>query len=176
MKNVSYHRHRFHPDIIKQAIWLYFRFTMSYRDVEELLAERGIEVSNETVRRWAHKFGKEYARRIKKRRPQPHSEWFLDEVFVKISGKPMYLWRAVDGEGEVLDVLVQKRRNKRAALKLLRKILQHQGALPTKIVTDKLKFYSATLKDLNDSSPIDQRKYFFQSTAPSIISSTLKDI
>jgi len=148
MKTVSYHRHRFHPDIIKQAIWLYFRFTMSYRDVEELLAERGIDVSYETVRRWAHKFGKEYSKRIRKRRPQPCLEWFLDEVFVKIGGKPMYLWRAVDGEGEVLDVLVQKRRNKRAALKLLRKLLQNQGTLPTKIVTDKLKSYGAALRDL----------------------------
>ena len=87
---------------------------MSYRGVEELLAERGIDVSYETVRRWAFKFGIDYARRIKKRRPLPHTEWFLDKVFVKIGGKPMYLWRAVDGEGELLDVLVQKRRNKRA--------------------------------------------------------------
>ena len=148
MKNVSYHRHRFHPDIIKQAIWLYFRFTMSYRDVEELLAERGIDVSYETVRRWVLKFGPDYAKRIKKRRPQPHSDWYLDEVFIKIGGKPMYLWRAVDGEGEVLDVLVQKRRNKRAALKLLRKLLQYQGIPPTKIVTDKLKSYSVALRDL----------------------------
>ena len=148
MKKISYHRHRFHPDIIKQGIWLYFRFTMSYRDVEELLAERGIDVSYETVRRWALKFGTEYARHIKKRRPLPHTEWFLDEVFVKIGGKPMYLWRAVDGEGEVLDVLVQKRKNKRAALKLLRKLLQNQGITPTKIVTDKLRSYGAALRDL----------------------------
>ena len=111
MKKISYHHHRFHPDIIKQAIWIYFRFTMSYRDVEELLAERGIDVSYETVRRWALKFAIDYARRIKKRRPPPHTEWFLDEVFIKVGGNPMYLWRAVDGEGEVLDVLVQKRRN-----------------------------------------------------------------
>ncbi len=148
MRKISYHRHRFHPDIIKQAIWLYFRFTMSYWDVEELLAERGIDVSYETVRRWVLKFGPDYAKRIKKRRPQPHSDWYLDEVFIKIGGKPMYLWRAVDGEGEVLDVLVQKRRNKRAALKLLRKLLQYQGIPPTKIVTDKLKSYSAALRDL----------------------------
>jgi len=149
MKTISYQRHRFHPDIIKQAIWLYFRFTMSYRDVEELLAERGIEVSYETVRRWVNKFGKLFSRRIKKRRHQPDIEWFLDEVFIKIGGKPMYLWRAVDGEGEVLDVLVQKRRNKSAALRLLRKLLQTQGEAPTKIVTDKLKSYGAALRDLN---------------------------
>jgi len=149
MKTISYHRHRFHPDIIKQAIWLYFRFTMSYRDVEELLAERGIDVSYETVRRWVLKFGIDYARRIKKRRPLPHTEWFLDEVFVKIGGKPMYLRRAVDGEGEVLDILVQKRRNKRAALKLIRKLLHNQGIQPTKVVTDKLRSYGAALRDLN---------------------------
>ena len=148
MKTISYHLHRFHPDIIKRAMWLYFRFTMSYRDVEKLLAEQGIDISYETVRRWAHKFGKEYAKHIKTRRPQPHCEWYLDEVFVKIGGKSMYLWRAVDGEGEVLDVLVQKRRNKRATLKLLRKLRQHQGALPNKIVTDKLKSYSVARRDL----------------------------
>ncbi|NOZ66365.1 MAG: IS6 family transposase [Alphaproteobacteria bacterium] len=148
MKKISYHRHRFHPDIIKQAIWLYFRFTMSYRDVEELLAERSIDVSYETVRRWALKYGIDYARRIKKRRPLPHTEWFLDKVFVKIGGKPMYLWRAVDGEGEVLDVLVQKRRNKRAALKLLKKLLENKGMSPTKVVTDKLRSYGAALREL----------------------------
>ncbi len=148
-EKISYHRHRFHPDIIRQAIWLYFRFTMSYRDVEELLAGRGIEVSYETDYRWVLKFGPEYARRIRKRRPLPHTEWFLDEVFVKIGGKPMYLWRAVDGEGEVLDVLVQKRRNKRATLKLLRKLLQNQGIPPTKIVTDKLRSYGAALRELD---------------------------
>lgn len=95
------------------------------------------------------KFGEEYAKRIRKRSPHPHAEWFLDEVFVNIGGRPMYLWRAVDGEGEVLDVLVQKRRNKRAALKLLRKLLQNQGILPTKAVTDKLRSYGAALRDLN---------------------------
>ncbi len=105
--------------------------------------------SSKTVRRWALKFGIEYSRRIKKRRPLPHTEWFLDEVFVKIGGNPMYLWRSVDGEGEVLDVLVQKRRNKRAALKLLRKLLQNQGIMPTKIVTDKLRSYGAALRDLD---------------------------
>ena len=149
MKTISYQRHSFHPDIIMQAVWLYFRFTMSYRDVEELLAERGIEVSYETVRRWVNKFGKEYAKRIKRRRPQAHAEWFLDEVSIKIGSEPMYLWRAVDGEGEVLDVLDQKRRNKRAALKLLRKLLQTQGVPPTKVVTDKLKSYGAALRDFN---------------------------
>ena len=149
MQKISYQRHRFHPDIIRQAIWLYFRFTMSYRDVEDLLAERGIDVSYETVRRWVHKFGREYSRRIRMRRGPAFDVWHLDEVFVNIGGKEMYLWRAVDGEGEVLDVLVQKRRNKRAALKLLRKLLRNQRVRPTKIVTDKYRSYRAAMRELD---------------------------
>ena len=148
MQNITYRRHRFHPDIIRRAVWLYFRFTMSYRDVEDLLAERGIDVSYETVRLWVLKFGPSYARRIRKRRDPAFDIWHLDEVFVNIGGKQMYLWRAVDGEGTVLDVLVQKRRNKRSALKLMRKLLKNQGVHPTKIVTDKLKSYGATFRDL----------------------------
>jgi transposase-like protein len=148
MQYISYRRHRFHPDIIRQAVWLYFRFTMSYRDVEDLLAERGIDVSYETVRLWVLKFGQAYARRIRKRRPTVFDHWHIDEVFVNIGGKQMYLWRAVDGEGEVLDVLVQKRRNKWAALKLMRKLLRNQGVRPFKIVTDKLKSYGAALRNL----------------------------
>ena len=148
MQNISYRRHRFHPDIIRQAVWLYFRFTMSYRDVEDLLAERGIDVSYETVRLWVLKFGQAYAHRIRKRRDPAFGVWHIDEVFVNISGKQMYLWRAVDGEGEVLDVLVQKRRNKRAALKLMRKLLRNQGVQPIKIVTDKLKSYGAAFREL----------------------------
>ena len=148
MQNISYRRHRFHPDIIRQAVWLYFRFTMSYRDVEDLLAERGIDISYETVRLWVLKFGQAYARRIRKRRDPAFGVWHIDEVFVNIGGKQMYLWRAVDGEGEVLDVLVQKRRNKRAALKLMRKLLRNQGVQPIKIVTDKLKSYGAAFREL----------------------------
>ena len=148
MQNISYRRHRFHPDIIRQAVWLYFRFTMSYRDVEDLLAERGIDVSYETVRLWVLKFGQAYAHRIRKRRPTAFDHWHIDEVFVTIGGKQMYLWRAVDGEGEVLDILVQKRRNKRAALKLMRKLLGNQGVRPIRIVTDKLKSYDAAFRDL----------------------------
>ena len=148
MQNVSYRRHRFHPDIIRQAVWLYFRFTMSFRDVEDLLAERGIDVGYETVRLWVLKFGPIYARRIHKRGGPAFGVWHLDEVFVNIGGKQMYLWRAVDGEGTVLDVLVQKRRNKRAALRLMRRLLGNQGVRPTQIVTDKLKSYGAALRDL----------------------------
>ena len=148
MKKISYQRHRFHPDIIRRAVWLYFRFTMSFRDVEDLLAERGIDVSYETVRQWVLKFGPDWARRIHRRRGPAFDVWHLDEVFVNIGGKQMYLWRAVDGEGTVLDVLVQKRRNKRVALKLMRKLLRNQGVRPTRIVTDKLKSYGAALRDL----------------------------
>ena len=121
---------------------------MSYRDVEDLLAERGIDVSYETVRLWVLKFGQAYARRIRKRRPTAFNHRRLDEVFVNIGGKQMYLWRAVDGEGDVLDVLVQRRRNKRAALKLLRKLQRDQGVRPIRIVTDKLKSYAAAVRDL----------------------------
>ena len=157
MQKLLYRRHRFHPDIIKQAVWLYFRFTMSYRDVEDLLAERGIDVTYETVRLWVLKFGQAYARRIRKRRSTAHDCWHIDEVFVNIGGKQMYLWRAVDGEGEVLDVLVQKRRNKRAALKLMRKLLRNQGVRPSRIVTDKLKSYGAAFRDLRLSHIHDSR-------------------
>ena len=148
MKKISYARHRFPPDIIQYAVWLYFRFPLSYRDVEDLLSERGIEVSYETVRRWALKFGQAYAYKLRRLRSQSDARWHLDEMFVSINGKRMYLWRAVDCEGEVLDILVQSRRNKKAALKLIRKLLKNQGFVPDSFVTDKLPSYGAALKDL----------------------------
>ena len=147
MQKISYTRHRFPPVVIQYAVWLYFRFPLSYRDVEDLLAERGIDVSYKTVRRWALKFGQAYARRLRAVRPRPDDRWHLDEVFVSIAGKQMYLWHAVDGEGEVLDILVQTRRNKKAALKLMRRLLKKQGFVPDAIVTDKLPSYGAALKD-----------------------------
>src|ERR1700755_112581 len=104
MAPLCYHRHRFPPEIIQHAIWLYLRFTLSYRDVEELLADRGVDVSYETVRRWVLKFGPIIARRLRRRRPQPSKRWHLDEMVVRIAGERMYLWRAVDHEGEVLDM------------------------------------------------------------------------
>ncbi len=125
-----------------------FPAPLSYRDVEDLLAERGIDVSYETIRRWALKFGQAYARRLRTTRSRPDFRWHLDEVFVSINGKRMYLWRAVDSEGEVLDILVQSRRNKKAALKLMRKLLKKQGFVPDAFVTDKLPSYGAALKDL----------------------------
>ena len=123
MKQISYRCHRFPPQIIQHAIWLYCRFTLSFRDVEDLLAKRGLEVCYETVRRWVLKFGHSYAKRLRRFRPRPDDRWHLDEMFVKVSGRRVYLWRAVDAEGEVLDCLVQSKRNKTAALKLMRKLL-----------------------------------------------------
>jgi putative transposase len=148
MRKISYARHRFPPEIIQHSVWLYFRFPLSYRDVEDLLAERGIDVSYETVRRWALKFWQAYAYRLRKSRSRSDVRWYLDEVFVTINGKRMYLWRAVDCEGEVLDILVQSHRNKKAALKLIRKLLKNQGFVPDSFVTDKLPSYGAALKDL----------------------------
>jgi transposase-like protein len=151
MTKISYAGYRFPPVIIQQAIWLYFRFTLSFRDVEDLLAERGTIVSYETVRRWVNDFGPKIAADLCKRRPKPHTTWRLDEVYLKIDGRLVYLWRAVDAEGEVLDVLVQSRRNKHAALKLMRKLLKNYGLVPDKIVTDDLRSYSAAARELGIS-------------------------
>ena len=148
MRPISYARHRFPPEIIQHAIWLYFRFALSYRDVEDMLAERGVDVSYETIRRWVLKFGCIYAERIRQRRPRPSDQWHLDEVFLKIGGKTVYLWRAVDDEGEVLDILVQSKRDRKAALKLLRKLLKRQGYVPEAIVTDGLQSYGAAMREL----------------------------
>src|ERR1700756_5418806 len=148
MMELSYRRHRFPPVVIQHAVWLYLRFTLSYRDVEDLLAERGFDVSYETVRSWVLKFGPVIARRLRQRRPRPSDRWHLDEMVVRIAGKRMYLWRAVDHEGEILDILVQRRRDKRAAVKLMRKLLKGHGFAPTVIVTDKLEAYTAALRHI----------------------------
>ncbi len=148
MSRSSYRRHRFPAAVIQQAVWLYFRFPLSLRDVEDMLSQRGIDVSYETVRRWSFKFGLAYARKLRRSHPRADTRWHLDEVFVSINGKNVYLWRAVDCEGEVLDVLVQSRRNKRAALKLMRKLLKSQGFSPDAVVTDKLPSYGAALSEL----------------------------
>ena len=148
MKPISYRRHRFPPIIIQHAIWLYFRFTLSYRDVEDLLAERGIEVSYETIRRWVEKFGSQYAKRLRRLRPKPSSKWHIDEVFLKIGGKQMYLWRAVDDEGEVLDVLLQSKRDKRAATTFLHKAIKRAGSVPEVIVSDKWKPTGAAIRSV----------------------------
>src|ERR1700730_12399076 len=148
MIKISYSGYRFPPEIIQHAIWLYIRFTLSFRDVEDLLAERGIMVSYETVRRWVNHFGPMVAADLRKRRPKPHTTWHLDEVYLKIDGRMVYLWRAVDAEGEVLDVLAQTRRDKRAALKLMRKLLKKYGSVPDTLVTDELRSYAAAASHL----------------------------
>src|SRR5438309_63397 len=148
MALLSYRRHRFPPEIIQHAVWLYLRFTLSYRDVEELLAERGLDISYETVRRWVLKFGPAIARRLRQRRPRPSDRWHPDEMVVRIAGKRMYLWRAVDHEGEVLDMLVQSRRDSRAGLRLMRKLLRKQGFMPKLLVTDKLRSYGSAFRQL----------------------------
>ena len=148
MALLSYRRHRFPPPIIQHAIWLYLRFTLSYRDVEELLAERGLEVSYETVRRWVLKFGPVIARRLRRHRLRPSDRWHLYEMVVRIAGKQMYLWRAVDHEGEILDMLVQRRRHCQAALRLMRKLLKKQGFAPKLLVTDKLRSYASAFRRL----------------------------
>ena len=124
-------RHQFPPAIIRHAAWLYVRFTLSYRDVEDLLAERGLDVSYETVRRWVLKFGLLFARELRRRRPRPTPRWHLDEMAVLIAGRQFWLWRAVDGEGEDLDLLVQRRRDKTAAVKRMGKLLKKQGPCHT---------------------------------------------
>ncbi len=148
MPPISYARHQFPPVLIQHAVWLYLRFTLSYRDVEDLLAERGVDVSYETVRRWVWKFGPVFARRLRHSHPKPSRQRHLDEMVVQSAGETVYLWRAVDHEGEVLDVLAQRRRDKRAAVKLMRKLLKNQGFAPTAVVTDKLRSYAAAFTEL----------------------------
>jgi len=143
MPPLSFSGYRFPRDIIQRAMWMYLRFTLSFRDVEELLAERGITVSHESIRRWVLAFGPTIARRLRTRRLKPHSRWHLDEMFIRVGGKQMYLWRAVDAEGEVLDVLLQAKRDTKAARKLMRKLLKRQGMAPDEWVTDKCPAYGA---------------------------------
>jgi putative transposase len=120
----AYYRHRFPPEIISHCVWLYFRFSLSFRDVEEMMNERGVTVTYESVREWCLKFGGAYAKRMRSRSPRPGDRWHLDEVFLRIAGKLQYLWRAVDQDGEVRDILVQPRRDKRGAKRFFRRLLK----------------------------------------------------
>jgi transposase-like protein len=153
---ISFARHQFPPVIIRHAVWLYVRFTLSYRDVEDLLAGRVVDLSYETVRRWVLKFGPVFAQELRRRRPRPTSRWHLDEMAVVIAGRQFWLWRAVDDEGEVLDPLVQRRRGKAAAVKLMRKLLKKQGFAPELLVTDKLRSYSAARSEIGLSARHEQ--------------------
>ena len=154
-----YHRHRFPAEIISHCIWLYFRFALSFRDVEEMLAMRGVRVTYETIREWCFKFGQTYANGLRRKSPRPGDQWHLDEVFLKINGRLHYLWRAVDQDGDVLDILVQSHRNKKAAKKFFRKLLKGLRYVPRVIITDKLKSYSAARAELMSSVEHVQHKY-----------------
>jgi putative transposase len=143
-----HHRHRFPAEIIAHAVWLYHSFALSLRDVELLLAERGIIVSYETVRSWCAKFAQRFANGLRRRRARPGDRWHLDEVFIRIRGKVHYLWRAVDQDGTVLDILVQSRRNTAAAKRFFKKLLKGLSYVPRVIVTDKLKSYGAAKREM----------------------------
>jgi len=145
---ISFARHQFPPATIRHAVWLYLRFTLSYRDVEDLLAERGLEISYDAVRRWVLRFGPLFARELRRRRPRPTAKWHLGQMAVIISGRQFWLWRAVDDEGEVLDLLVQRRRDKAAAVKLMHKLLKKQGFAPEVLVTDKLRSYRSAKSEI----------------------------
>ncbi len=154
----NYKGHRFPPAIIAHAVWLYFRFALSYRDVEELLAERGVVLTDETVRQWCRKFGQQYANELRRRRPRPGDKWHLDAVSIRINGATHYLWRAVDQDGNVLDILVQRRRDKQAAVKFLRKLLKGLLAVPRVLMTDKLASYGAAKREVLPSVEHRQHK------------------
>jgi len=159
-RNLLYHGYRFPSKIISHAVWLYHRFCLSFRDVEDLLAERGIVVSYETIRNWCNKFGPAYARTIKKHRVSLGDTWYMDEVYiVMIRGERRYLWRAVDQDGDVLDILVQKRKNKQAAVRFFKKLMKGQGRSARLIVTDKLPSYGAARKVIMPTSMHCHERY-----------------
>src|SRR5216684_8980334 len=152
-----YKGHRFPTKIISHCVWLYFRFSLSFRDVEEMMAERGVVVSYESVREWCLKFGAAYAKRIRAHGPRPGDRWHLDEVFLKIQGKLQYLWRAVDQDGDVLHILVQSLRNKRVATKFFSKLLKGFQYVPRAIITDKRRSYAAAKVEVMPSVEHQQR-------------------
>jgi putative transposase len=154
-----YKRHRFPAEIISRCVWLYFRFCLSYRDVEELMAERGVLLTYEAVRYWCRKFGQVYANQLRRRRPRPGDKWHLDEVFLTMHGERYYLWRAVDQDGHVLDILVQPRRDKQAAKRFFRKLLKGLTYVPRVVITDQLKSYGAALRELLPRVEHRQHRY-----------------
>ena len=144
----TYKRHRFPPDIICYAVWLYYRFNLSHRDIEDLLAERGITVSREAIRLWCIKFGVIYSRRLKRKHRGYGDAFYIDEAFIKINDKQHYLWRAVDQDGEVVDVYLQEKRDGAAAKRFFRRLIRNNGGEPRKIVTDKLRSYGVAHREL----------------------------
>jgi putative transposase len=155
----SYVGFRFPAEIISHAVWLYYRFALSFRDVSELMLARGVVVSHETIRQWTRKFGQTYANGLRRRRPRPGDRWHLDEVVVKINGVRHYLWRAVDQDGVCLDVLVQRRRNAKAAKKFFRKLLKGLRYAPRVLVTDKLGSYQVAHREMLSSAEHRRSKY-----------------
>lgn len=154
-----YRGHRFPREIISECVWHYFRFGVSFRDVEEMMASRGVQVSYETVRRWCEKFGKKYADGLRRRRARIGDKWHLDEVFLKINGVTHYLWRAVDQNGIVLDILVQPKRDRFAAIRFFRKLLRRTGRRPHVIITDKLRSYRAAKRVVMPGVAHRQHRY-----------------
>ena len=155
----TYKRHRFPPDIISYAVWLYYRFNLSHRDIEDLLAERGITVSREAIRLWCIKFGALYARRLKRKHRGYGDTFYIDEVFIKINGKQHYLWRAVDQDGEVVDVYLQAKRDGAAAKRFFKRLLHSHGGEPRKIVTDKLRSYGVAHRELIPDTTHSTQQY-----------------
>ena len=150
---------RFPVEIISHCVWLYHRFPLSFREVEEMMMERGVVVSHETVRQWCAKFGQTYANQLRRRRPRPGDTWHLDEVFIKIGGKTHYLWRAVDQDGVVLDILVTSHRDAKAATRFFRKLLRGLRSVPRVLVTDKLASYGVAHRRLMRSVEHRRSKY-----------------
>ena len=159
MGEVSYKGHRYPAEIIAHCVWLYHRFPLNFREVKELMLVRGVIVSYETIRQWCAKFGPEYACRLRRRRKRPADKWHLDEVFLTINGRRQYLWRAVDQDGDVLDILVQCRRDAKAAKRLFRKLLKRQCASPRVLVTDKLRSYAVAHREVRPSVEHRQSRY-----------------
>jgi len=155
----TYKRHRFPPEIISYAVWLYYRFNLSHRDAEDLLAERGITVSYESIRMWCIKFGATFARKLRRNHQGYGDTFCIDEVFVKIYGKQHYLWRAVDQDGEVVDVFLQRRRDGTAAKRCFKRLLRSHGQEPRKIVTDKLRSYVVAHRELMPDVIHDASRY-----------------
>ena len=154
---ISYRGHRFPPEIISHAVWLYYRFSLSLRDVEDLLAERGILVSYESIRQWCEKFGSLYARRVR-RKEGLNDEWFMDEMQVRIRGEMHHLWRAMDQEGDTLDVLLQRKKDAKAARRFFRKVLKKQRKSPRRLISDKLGSYGVAHRELMPSVPHETRR------------------
>ena len=154
-----YHGFRFPAEIISHAVWLYHCFSLSLRDVETILAQRGIVVSYESIRAWSLRFGRVFANALKRRRPRPGDKWHLDEVFLRIGGKQHYLWRAVDQHGTVLDILVQSRRSAKAAKRFFKKLLRGLQYVPRVIVTDKLRSYGAAKRQILTGVEHRQSRY-----------------